>query len=108
MHPMRFVFDVPVAPHPCEQPRCVGAFRRQTGDPAHPFLADLSSLFPDDLAVELKHLRHPWPVTIASPHVTGVQLPLLDAAMSVVHGLRHRAGLSHDGREGKDGRNVLS
>jgi hypothetical protein len=63
--------------------------------------------FPDDLAVALQHLRQPWSVTIAHQHVTRGQPPLLDAALPIVHRLCHHAGLPHDRREGKAGRNVL-
>ena len=43
----------------------------------------------DDLAFELPHLRYAWPVTVTRQYVTGVQAPLLKAAM-IVQGQRLR------------------
>src|SRR4029453_1941006 len=74
--------------------------------PAPPSSGDPPLLFAADLPLQLEHLPQTRPVTVAYQYVTRLQPSLLDAPVPPVHGLRHRAGLRRDGREGKDGLNV--
>jgi hypothetical protein len=106
--PMRLVLDVPLAADQGQPPGRVGPLWGEARDASHHFLAHRPSLFDDDLPLQPKHLRQPWPVTVAPQHVTGAPPALLDAAMSQVQGFCHRAPLSRPRRQGKHGLNIVS
>jgi hypothetical protein len=106
--PMGWVFTVPLAADKGQQTRGVGTLWCQACDAGYHFLADLPGLFDDDLALQLKHLRQAWPLTIAREYGTGLQPALFDAAMPEVQCCCRRTVLSYPGGQGKDGLNVLS
>jgi hypothetical protein len=82
---MGCIFDMLVAAHQRQQARCVSALQREIGNASDHLCSNLSRLFTYDLPLQLKYLRHAWPVTVAHQYVAGLQPSLLDTAVPAVH-----------------------
>ena len=104
---MRPVLNLPMPPHEREQPHGIGALRCQTRDTSDDLLSHFTRFGEDYLALHLKDLGEARPSTIPCQHGTGLQPPLFDTPVAIVHRGSDRARFSGYGGVGKNGLNIF-